>query len=85
METVPAHEATRVAEEASLFYDTVHYVLQQPYPYDKAVDLIRLPPDELVRSPEVTRYLPLLDALAMTRAEFEASVLNGNSHFSIAA
>jgi len=84
-EPVSAQEAARISERASLFYHLVHFVLQQPYPYDKAIDLLRLPPHQLVRSSEITRYLPLLDSLAMTRAEFEAAVDGGKSPFGIAA
>lgn len=84
-ESIAPHEAALVADEASLFYDIVHFVLQQPYPYDKAIDLLRLPPAQLVRSPEVARYLPFLDSLAMTRAEFASAVASGESHFSKAA
>ncbi len=78
---VSAAESARIAEEASLFYFMVHFVLQRPYPYDKAGDLMRMPPHELVSSPEIDRYLATLDTLTMTRDEFVAAIRSGHPPF----
>ncbi len=78
---VPETEAAHIAEEAALFYYMIHFVLQRPYPYDKPGDLMRMPPHELVSSPQIDRYIPTLDTLALTRDEFVAAVARGQPPF----
>jgi hypothetical protein len=63
-------ESRRIAESAQLYYYLLHFVLQQPYPYDKGEDLRRLPPHRLVRDPKMPRYLGTLDILATPPTEF---------------
>jgi len=78
---VPQTEAAHIGEEAALFYYMIHFVLQRPYPYDKPGDLMRVPPHELVSSPQIDRYIPTLDTLALTRDEFVAAVARGQPPF----
>lgn len=63
-------ESRRIAADAQLYYYLLHFVLQQPYPYDKGEDLRRLPPHRLVRSSEASIYVKTLDLLATAPSEF---------------
>ncbi len=67
---ISSERSRELAQAAQLYYYLLHFVLQQPYPYDKAEDLRRLPPHELVGSSEVRRYIDTIDLLATPLAEF---------------
>lgn len=57
--------------EACLFHFLLHFIMQWPYPYDKPSSVQQLPPDKLLRSPDMRRYLPFLDALALSETEWQ--------------
>jgi hypothetical protein len=57
--------------DAALFHFMLHYVMQWPYPWDKAGFVRDLPPHRLVASPQIARYLPMLDSLATLPQEYE--------------
>jgi hypothetical protein len=57
--------------DAQLFHFILHFVAQWPYPYDKPSGVRDLPPQKLVQSSQVNRYLPTLDALTMSDVEWE--------------
>lgn len=58
------------AQQACLFHFIMHFVMQWPYPYDKPSSVAKRAPAELVTSPEITDYLPSLDALTVKPAEW---------------
>jgi hypothetical protein len=57
--------------EACLCHFMLHYIIQWPYPYDKPSDVQRLPPHKLLRAPDMCRYVPFLDALALSETEWQ--------------
>jgi hypothetical protein len=62
------------ADDAALFHFLLHFMWQWPYPYDKAGDVVRKPLADLLASSEMQKYHPTLDALALSRTEFEARI-----------
>lgn len=58
--------------DARLFHFLLHFVMQWPFPWNKGGAVRDLPPDQLVRSPEIVRFIPTLDALATPTVEFRA-------------
>jgi len=61
-------------DRALLFYFVYHWVMQYPYPYDKPSWIARRPPAKLLRSVDMTPFLPYLDLIAMDTAEFREQV-----------
>lgn len=71
--------------DARLYHFLLHFAGQWPYPYDKPSAMVRMPPQELVRHPDVSRYLPFLDAMALSQDEWPSQVgrfinTNATSH-----
>ncbi len=60
--------------DAALFHFMYHYVQHWPYPWHNPRAQRDLPPEVLVRSGAVRRYLPTLDSLATPPEEFRARV-----------
>jgi hypothetical protein len=60
--------------DARLFHFMLHFVMQWPYPYDKASDILALPYHELLRSPEMKKYVPFLDAMTLPEAEWHQRI-----------
>ncbi len=62
------------AEDAALFHFLLHFMWQWPYPYDKGSDIVRRPLANLLAGSEMETYNPTIDALALSRAQFEARI-----------
>ena len=76
-------DSQQISDDARLFYYMIHFVLQRPYPYDKASDLVRLPLHRLFASDAVETFLPTLDTLTMNRDEYVAAIESGHPPFPI--
>lgn len=59
------------ADDAALFHFLLHYAMQWPYPWHKGGEAGAVTPNKLVRSGNILRYLPMIDALATPQAEFQ--------------
>jgi Capsule polysaccharide biosynthesis protein len=73
------------AREAALFHFIFHFVMQWPYPYHKPSNVREIPLRKLVRSAQIERYLPFIDALACTSDEWtvrqkEFIAADGSNH-----
>lgn len=64
--------SVRQSEDAALFHFVLHYAMQWPYPWHKGGDAGTLPPDRLIRTGAIRKYLQMLDVLAMGPDEFRA-------------
>jgi hypothetical protein len=73
-EEIAVERSRKIATDAQLYYYLLHFVLQQPYPYDKGADLRRLPPHRLVSGAEIARYVKTLDILTTPPSDFEAEL-----------
>lgn len=63
-----------LSNQARLFYFLFHFAWQHPYPYDKPAHILQRPPAELLRAPDVSRYIPVLDSMTLTQEEFTADM-----------
>jgi hypothetical protein len=73
---------------AQLFHFVLHFTMQWPYPYDKPSGLVLNPPQDMLRSKAIDLYLPTLDAMTLTSAEWDlcmGSFLcpNGSNHIPV--
>ena len=73
--SLPARGADdpQTAERAALLYFLVHFALQLPYPYDKGIDLRRLPPTQALRAPDFEKFLPFFAIATATGDEIDAA------------
>jgi hypothetical protein len=62
--------SVRHIQEAKLFHFLLHYAIQWPYPYDKPSGIEMTPPHKLVAGDTITRFIPTLDALSLTKEEW---------------
>ena len=70
---------------ARLFHFILHYVMQWPFPYGKPSDVQQTPLRKLLRSPIMQKYVPFIDALALTEPEWQERMpeflsAGGNNH-----
>jgi hypothetical protein len=66
----PGSEAS---QKAALFHFIFHFVMLWPYPYDKPSAVREIPPQKLVGTGRMARYIPFLDALSYVRDEWTAA------------
>ena len=64
---------SEVSLQAALFHFIFHFVMLWPYPYDKPSAVQATPPQKLVGSDRMARYIPFLDALSCARDEWTAA------------
>jgi len=62
------------ADDAAMLYFMFHQLLQWPYPYDKPSHIAFNPPQKLVATSEISRYIHTLDAMSVPPSEWESAV-----------